>query len=112
MYSERGSSSEREKVTGMRTKLKLAFIGLGVMGNPMAGHLARAGHDVTVYNRTQAKAEKWVKVYGGRSASTPRAGAQDAQIVFSCVGNDSDLRQVTLGPEGAFAGKYATSLIK
>jgi 3-hydroxyisobutyrate dehydrogenase-like beta-hydroxyacid dehydrogenase len=85
-------------------KLKLAFIGLGVMGYPMAGHLARAGHDVTVYNRTQAKAGKWVKEYGGRPAPTPRAAAQTAQIVFSCVGNDSDLRQVTLGSDGAFAG--------
>jgi len=84
--------------------MKLAWIGLGVMGYPMAGHLARAGHDVAVYNRTQVKAEKWVKEYGGRTAPTPRAAAQNAQIVFSCVGNDSDLRQVTLGPDGAFAG--------
>jgi 3-hydroxyisobutyrate dehydrogenase len=84
--------------------MKLAFIGLGVMGYPMAGHLARAGHEVTVYNRTRAKAEKWVKQHGGRSAVTPRAAAQGAQIVFSCVGNDHDLRQVTLGADGAFAG--------
>jgi 3-hydroxyisobutyrate dehydrogenase len=91
-------------VTAIQTKFNLAFIGLGVMGHPMAGHLARAGHHVTVYNRTHAKAEKWVEQYGGRLASTPRAAAQDAQIVFSCVGNDSDLRQVTLGPDGAFAG--------
>ena len=85
-------------------KLKLAFIGLGVMGYPMAGHLARAGHDVTVYNRTRAKGERWVKEYGGRSAPTPREAAQGAAIVFSCVGNDNDLRQITLGTDGAFAG--------
>ncbi len=104
MQRERASASERENVTEKQSKLNLAFIGLGVMGHPMAGHLARAGHHVTVYNRTQAKAEKWVEQYGGRSAPTPRAAAQDAQIVFSCVGNDGDLRQVTLGPDGAFAG--------
>jgi len=84
--------------------MKLAFIGLGVMGFPMAGHLARAGHQVTVYNRTRAKAAAWVKQYGGEPADTPRAAAQGAQIVFSCVGNDNDLRAVTLGAEGAFAG--------
>jgi len=84
--------------------MKLAFIGLGVMGYPMAGHLARAGHDVAVFNRTGAKAGKWVAEYGGRSAPTPRAAAGGAQIVFSCVGNDNDLRQVTLGADGAFAG--------
>ena len=84
--------------------MKLGWIGLGVMGYPMAGHLARAGHEVTVYNRTRAKADKWVKEYGGRAAATPREAAQGAQIVFSCVGNDSDLRQVTLGKDGAFGG--------
>jgi len=84
--------------------MKLAWIGLGVMGYPMAGHLARAGHEVTVYNRTRAKSDKWVKEYGGRAAATPREAAQGAQIVFSCVGNDHDLRQVTLGKDGAFAG--------
>jgi len=67
--------------------MKLAWIGLGVMGYPMAGHLARAGHEVTVYNRTRAKSDKWVKEYGGRAAATPREAAQGAQIVFSCVGN-------------------------
>ena len=84
--------------------MKLAWIGLGVMGYPMAGHLARAGHEVTVYNRTRAKSDKWVKEYGGRAAATPREAAQGAQVVFSCVGNDHDLRQVTLGKDGAFAG--------
>ena len=74
------------------------------MGYPMAGHLARAGHEVTVYNRTHSKAERWVKEYGGRSAATPRAAAEVADIVFSCVGNDGDLRAVTLGEDGAFAG--------
>jgi 3-hydroxyisobutyrate dehydrogenase len=82
----------------------VAFLGLGVMGHPMAGHLARAGHRVTVYNRTAAKAEQWVAQYGGRHAATPRAAADGADIVFSCVGNDDDLRSVTLGADGAFAG--------
>ena len=80
----------------------VAFIGLGVMGYPMAGHLARAGHSVTVYNRTAAKAERWVKQYGGRLAPTPALAAGDAEFVFACVGNDTDLRAVTLGSEGAF----------
>lgn len=74
------------------------------MGYPMAGHLARAGHDMTVYNRTRVKSDKWVKEYGGRAANTPREAAQGAGIVFSCVGNDRDLREVTLGADGAFAG--------
>ncbi len=83
---------------------KVAFLGLGVMGYPMAGHLkTKGGHDVTVYNRTAAKAEKWVKQFGGRSAPTPRAAAQGQDFVMACVGNDDDLRQVTLGPEGSFA---------
>ncbi len=83
---------------------KVAFLGLGVMGYPMAGHLkTKGGHDVTVYNRTAAKAEKWVKQFGGRSAPTPRAAAQGQDFVMACVGNDDDLRQVTLGSEGAFA---------
>jgi 3-hydroxyisobutyrate dehydrogenase len=83
---------------------KVAFIGLGVMGYPMARHLAqRGGHEVTVYNRTGAKAAKWVSEHGGRQAPTPRAAAEGADCVFTCVGNDNDLREVTLGPEGAFA---------
>jgi len=82
---------------------KVAFIGLGVMGYPMAGFLAsRGGHDVTVYNRTAAKAGKWVAEHGGKSAATPAEAAKDCDLVFSCVGNDDDLRQVTIGPGGAF----------
>ncbi len=81
---------------------KVAFIGLGVMGYPMAGHIARGGHDVTVYNRTAAKAEKWVSEYGGASAPTPREAVEGCDFVFSCVGNDDDLRAVTTGPDGAF----------
>ena len=82
----------------------VAFLGLGVMGHPMAGHLARAGHRVTVYNRTAAKAQAWAAEYGGRSAATPREAAAGASIGFACVGNDDDLRSVVLGPDGAFAG--------
>ena len=82
---------------------KLAFIGLGVMGFPMAGHLAaRGGHEVTVYNRSRAKADAWVAKYKGRFAETPAKAAEGAEIVFSCVGDDPDLREVTLGPNGAF----------
>lgn len=83
---------------------KLAFLGLGVMGYPMAGHLQAKGHQVTVYNRTAAKAEKWVAEYGGERADTPRAAADGAEIVMACVGNDDDLRSVCLGEEGAFTG--------
>ncbi|GGF32912.1 dehydrogenase [Youhaiella tibetensis] len=81
---------------------KVAFIGLGVMGYPMARHLAAKGHQVTVYNRTAAKAERWVGEHGGKSAPTPATAAQGQDIVFACVGNDDDLRQVTLGSDGAF----------
>ncbi len=84
--------------------LRVAFLGLGVMGFPMAGHLARAGQSVTVYNRTAAKAQGWVAEFGGQSAATPREAAQGADIVFCCVGNDADLRSVVLGADGAFAG--------
>jgi 3-hydroxyisobutyrate dehydrogenase-like beta-hydroxyacid dehydrogenase len=83
---------------------KVAFIGLGVMGYPMAGHLARAGHDVTVYNRTTAKALQWVAEYGGSQADTPAAASQEAELVMVCVGNDDDLRQVALGDRGILAG--------
>ena len=83
---------------------KCAFLGLGVMGYPMAGHLAAKGHEVTVYNRTAAKAQQWVGEHGGSAAPSPRAAAEGAQFVFSCVGNDDDLRAVCLGPDGAFAG--------
>ncbi|WP_370401473.1 NAD(P)-dependent oxidoreductase [Sulfitobacter sp. JB4-11] len=83
---------------------KLAFLGLGVMGGPMAGHLQKAGHAVTVYNRTASKGEDWVATYGGAAAATPRAAAEGAEFVMACVGNDDDLRAVCLGEEGAFAG--------
>jgi 3-hydroxyisobutyrate dehydrogenase len=82
---------------------RVAFIGLGVMGYPMAGHLARAGHQVTVYNRTAAKAHQWVSEYGGRTASTPAEAADDQDAVMACVGRDPDLHEVTLGRQGAFA---------
>ncbi len=82
---------------------KVAFLGLGVMGGPMARHLAAKGHDVTVYNRTKAKADAWVQAHGGKAAATPREAAEGQEIVFACVGNDDDLRQVTTGPDGAFA---------
>ncbi|TWI32787.1 NAD(P)-dependent oxidoreductase [Paracoccus sulfuroxidans] len=83
---------------------KVAFLGLGVMGFPMAGHLAAAGHEVTVWNRSPAKAEAWVAKHGGRSAPTAAEAARDAEFVMACVGNDDDLRQVCLGESGAFAG--------
>ena len=83
--------------------VKVAFLGLGVMGYPMARHLKTKGHTVTVYNRTQAKAHKWVGEHGGHAAPTPRAAAEGQDIVFACVGNDDDLRAVTLGNNGAFA---------
>ena len=89
----------------------VAFLGLGVMGAPMAGHLARAGHRVAVYNRTGTKAKQWVEEYGGRAANTPREAAAGAKIVFSCVGNDADLRSVMLGPNGAFAGMAADAIV-
>ncbi len=84
--------------------MNVSFIGLGVMGYPMAGHLAKAGHSVTVYNRTGKKAQQWVGEYGGTKAVTPKEAASNQDIVFACVGNDDDLRSVTLGIEGAFAG--------
>src|SRR3982750_4891483 len=84
---------------------KVAFLGLGVMGYPMAGHLARkGGHEVTVYNRTAARAEQWVAEFGGRLAGTPREAAGGKDFVFSCVGNDDDLRDVAIGNDGAFTG--------
>ncbi len=84
---------------------KVAFLGLGVMGYPMAGHLkTKGGHDVTVFNRTAAKAEKWASEFGGTAKKTPREAAEGAEIVFACVGNDDDLRSVVLGDDGAFAG--------
>ena len=83
---------------------KTAFIGLGVMGYPMAGFLAKAGHEVTVYNRTPNKAEKWVEEFGGKLSMTPADAAKEATFVFACVGNDDDLRSVTIGNAGAFSG--------
>ncbi|MFC7048134.1 NAD(P)-dependent oxidoreductase [Emcibacter nanhaiensis] len=83
---------------------KLAFIGLGVMGYPMAGHLQKAGHQVTVYNRTTAKAEDWCATYGGDMAATPRKAAADADLVFACVGNDDDVRSIVFGDDGAYMG--------
>jgi 3-hydroxyisobutyrate dehydrogenase len=83
---------------------RVAFLGLGVMGHPMAGHLARAGHQVTAYNRTAAKAEAWAREYGGRHAATSREASANAEFVFACVGNDDDLRSVVLGDDGAYAG--------
>jgi 3-hydroxyisobutyrate dehydrogenase len=84
--------------------MKVAFAGLGVMGYPMAGHLAKGGHDVTVFNRNPAKAEAWVKEYGGKAAATPAAAAEGADFVFCCVGNDDDVREVIAGPNGVLSG--------
>ncbi len=91
---------------------KVAFIGLGVMGYPMAGHLkTKGGHDVTVYNRTAAKAEKWVAQFGGKAAATPAEAARDADFVFTCVGNDDDLRSVTIGKDGALSGMKSGAIL-
>ncbi|MDO1584644.1 NAD(P)-dependent oxidoreductase [Rhizobium oryzicola] len=91
---------------------KVAFIGLGVMGFPMAGHLKeKGGHEVTVYNRTTAKAEEWVKRYGGSHALTPREAAADADFVFTCVGNDDDLRSVTISADGVLAGMKSGAVL-
>lgn len=90
--------------------MKLAFLGLGVMGYPMAGHLQKAGNDVTVYNRNGEKAKQWVAEYGGKSAPTPAEAAKDQDIVFCCVGRDADLREVTLGAHGAFDAMKKGSL--
>ncbi|MEM6356314.1 MAG: NAD(P)-dependent oxidoreductase [Pseudomonadota bacterium] len=88
----------------------VSFLGLGVMGYPMAGHLAAKGHTVKVYNRTTAKAEKWAGEHGGSVGATPRAAAEGSEIVFACVGNDDDLRSVVLGDDGAFAGMGAGTI--
>ncbi len=89
----------------------IGFVGLGVMGFPMAGHLHRAGHDVTVYNRTASKAEVWVAEYGGRQAPTPREAAHDAEVVFTIVGNDDDVRSVVYGDDGVLAGMKPGSVL-
>lgn len=93
------------------TPKKVAFIGLGNMGFPMAGHLLRAGHKVTVYNRTTTKAEEWVETFGGQMALTPREAAADCDVVFTCVGNDDDLRSVVLGENGVFAGMKPNAIL-
>jgi 3-hydroxyisobutyrate dehydrogenase-like beta-hydroxyacid dehydrogenase len=90
---------------------RVAFVGLGVMGFPMAGHLAAKGHEVTVYNRTPAKAQAWCEKHGGRSAPTPREAAEAAEMVFCCVGNDDDLRGVVNGPDGILAGLEADGIV-
>jgi 3-hydroxyisobutyrate dehydrogenase-like beta-hydroxyacid dehydrogenase len=91
---------------------KVAFLGLGVMGYPMAGHLQKkGGHDVTVYNRSAAKAQQWAKEYGGKSAATPREAAQGCDFVMMCVGNDNDVRSVVYGDQGALAGMKKGSIL-
>ena len=91
--------------------MRTAFVGLGVMGFPMAGYLARSGHDVTVYNRTAAKAEAWCLEYEGQIAATPGMAAQNAELVFSCVGNDDDVREVLLGADGVLASIPEGSIV-
>jgi 3-hydroxyisobutyrate dehydrogenase len=100
----RRMASTNPKTYEPATAAKVAFLGLGVMGFPMAGHLALAGHDVCVYNRSAAKAQAWASEFKGSSAATPREAVAGRSIVFSCVGNDDDLRSITLGDDGAFAG--------
>ena len=90
--------------------MRISFLGLGIMGTPMARHLAQAGHDVTVFNRTMAKAAAWVTAHGGQAAATPAAAAVDAEVVIACVGADADLRAVTLGRDGAFAAMAPGSM--
>jgi 3-hydroxyisobutyrate dehydrogenase len=90
--------------------MKVAFLGLGVMGYPMAGHLMKNGHEVTVYNRSAERAAKWVSEFGGTSAATPRAAARGQEVVFACVGNDDDVRAVTLTEDGAYAGIEAGAI--
>ncbi|WP_440534611.1 NAD(P)-dependent oxidoreductase [Variovorax sp. YR566] len=97
-------NSTNPKIYESTTSRKVAFLGLGVMGFPMAGHLALAGHRVTVYNRSAGKRDDWAKEFKGAAAATPREAAADCDLVFCCVGNDDDLRSVVLGADGAFAG--------
>jgi len=91
--------------------MKLGFVGLGIMGFPMAGHLQAAGHEVTVYNRTATKAQQWVQTYNGQQAASPLEAATDAQIVFLCVGDDDDVRSVVLGDNGIYAGASAGAVV-
>ncbi len=93
------------------SRMKVAFLGLGVMGAPMAGHLAAKGHDVTVYNRTAVKAAAWLAQHSGASRATPREAVAGCELIFSCVGNDDDVRAVVLGPEGAFAGMSTGAIL-
>src|SRR5690606_1767313 len=102
---------ETEDFTMPATPLSVAFLGLGVMGYPMAGHLSNAGHAVTVYNRTAARAEGWVAAFGGRAAATPAEAARGAEMLLCCVGNDNDLREVMLGAQGAIQGLAPGSLV-
>jgi 3-hydroxyisobutyrate dehydrogenase len=104
-------TSTNPKTYEASTPRKVAFLGLGVMGYPMAGHLALAGHQVTVYNRSAAKAAAWVAEFKGASAATPRLAAAGADIVFCCVGNDADLRSVTLGADGVLAGMQTGAVL-
>lgn len=104
-------SSTNPKTYDPAPATQVAFLGLGVMGFPMAGHLALAGHHVTVYNRNPAKAQAWVQEFGGQSAATPRQAVAQADIVFMCVGNDDDLRSVVLGSDGALAGMKKGALL-
>ncbi|MEM7441084.1 MAG: NAD(P)-dependent oxidoreductase [Pseudomonadota bacterium] len=104
------SGHQLQELTESNQMAKVAFLGLGVMGYPMAGHLAAKGHDVTVYNRTAAKAQAWVAGHSGAAADTPREASAGADIVFACVGNDDDLRSVVLGQDGALAGMDAGSV--
>lgn len=98
-------------VRPVNTVVKVAFVGLGVMGGPMARHLAAKGHDVTVYNRTDEKSRLWVAAHGGAQAATPRAAAANADIIFVCVGNDDDVRSVIYGPDGVLAGAQPGSIV-
>jgi 3-hydroxyisobutyrate dehydrogenase len=107
--SEPPASSEPSGTT--RAQRTVAFIGLGVMGAPMAGHLEAAGHQVTVYNRNKARAEVWLAKHKGTAAPTPRLAAEDAEVVLTCVGNDDDVRAVVLGPDGALAGMAPGSIL-
>src|SRR5690554_6809643 len=91
--------------------MKVAFLGMGVMGAPMAGHLAAKGHDVTIWNRTAAKADAWVARHGGTAAASAAEAAAGAEIVFACLGNDDDVRAVVCGPQGALAGMAAGTIL-
>jgi 3-hydroxyisobutyrate dehydrogenase-like beta-hydroxyacid dehydrogenase len=95
----------------MAEQYKVSFIGLGVMGYPMAGYLAKGGHDVTVYNRTGSKAGQWVETYGGKAAPTPAKAAEGCDMIFACVGNDSDVRSVMYGDDGIFAGARQGAIV-